>query len=1257
MVGLCLSLNLIANSFQRFRNYTIDEGLPSNTINSITSDSVGFVWIATGSGLVRFDGNSFRRFDAPTEGEIDVITEIQNSNNQLWYGSGSKLLAFDLNKQVWKAKASAPLSGTINFMVFGGDSTIFYASGNAICRYNLYSEKTIYREFEAELNAATLTSSKLIVSDSDSIYALNPESLRLQKSVGLKGLQKIYRTKSGGLLVANESELLALDESSLKIKKTWLTGHTINALADDENDIWVGTEQNGLIRLSKKGEGLDFYNTSSFPALNDNLITALHIDANQHLWIGTRYGGVHLQLYDNELFMHYHPGNLSLLRESNISGFLADDENNVLLITPDELYIWENGAKKVGRVNNPVENIQYKTALTVDGQWYIGSNLGLWKLDRNQQLKSIGKTGGLDINAVYKRKSGIWIIATNENEFIQADSLFNFRSRIVPGKMRSDNLPPTRINSIIESSEGQIFLGTENGLIFYNESLFNFKSYQAQQYEGLNSDIVVCVYEDLKKRLWIGTENGGLSLFNPQTETFAHFGDEDGFPAKSVYAINEDAEGVLWLGTEQGMFRFGPDSKQFTRFTTAEGIQDNRFLARSTLKLNSGELLFGGVNGFNRFDPRQFLVHEGKSNVVITSFRINNDEHRITNGEIELKHDQNDLFIDFALLDIAHSGKNSYAISLSPLNEGWIHLGNQHSVIYNDLAPGSYQLKVRGWSNEGVEGFPTTLSFTILSPWWKTPLAYGVYVLIMVFIVVLISRFFIQRVRLRNQLQIETLKRKQSEEMINFKLKFYTNVSHEIRTPLTLIAGPVQQLASQLGSDTDTGKQVKIIQQNTSRLLRLVEQLLDFRRLQSNKLPFKPVSLDIVSFVEDVLNAFRGFAESRAISIRSELPEQKIVIAFDPDKMEKILFNLLSNATKFAPDQGFVEVKLAQGENGDLVVSVSDNGPGIDDEKRDQIFDRFESEGGIGIGLALTKELVEMHQGKIYSQSISSGGSCFIVELPLLKGEHLESKVEEEVLPVVKTNIEKGEYRLLVVEDNSELREYIVDRFVNEFTVYKAENGQHAWANMEKYNPDLVISDVMMPEMDGISLCRNIKEHLETCHIPVVLLTAYSDVEHQIEGSEAGADLYIAKPFNEQLLRSKVIALLANRKRLKEKFSTSHEVTTAAELANNKLDQSLVDQLSTIIAQNLDNPELNVELLASGVGLSRSQLTRKLNGIAGMAPGQFIQNYRLKMAAHWLKTTDLNISEIAYQAGFTDPKYFARNFKKLYGCTPSDFRK
>ncbi|MCL3780088.1 hybrid sensor histidine kinase/response regulator [Prolixibacteraceae bacterium JC049] len=1242
--GMLLGGNALAQFDADIRTFTIEEGLPNNTVHSINSDSLGFTWISTGSGLARFDGHSFKSVQLPREFSTSSLGKAFKLNNQLLFCVENQIWSYNLYENKWTEEAKAPVSGRISFLDVLGNNIFFYNVDQQICREVIHGGSTIYRSFDHPVKVLKVIDERYaIIATNNAVHLLNSANLEIRKTFPIEGIKDIDIENRESVLLSGENGIYRLwifNESVDQVTSEW----NVSQMRVGPKYWWCAALSKGLLRIDPQTLKTEVMMSLQRRNASDSQLTSIQMDQNQMVWVGTRYNGMHLLSLQEKSFLHYHPGNLKGLLDENIIGF-AETDGKRFILTANKVYQWLPEEKEVQLL--PInQNTTFKGFFQKKNRLYLFSNKGIFRYNKGR-FRSIVNTQNLDVNALHLRANGIWIIATNENEFIQADSLFNVRSRIVPGKMRTDYLPPNRLTSALEVKSGKIIIGTENGLAVYNEGSMSFNVLIKTLEAGPSSNVITTLFQDSLGNVWVGTENGGLSHYNPEQRTFINYGVNEGFLGHSVYSINEDRNNRLWLGTDQGLYRFDPKEKRFTRFSTSDGIQDNRFLAGSTFRLSTGEMLMGGINGFNQFDPNKIGLNTRRAPLVITELKINNQPHSPNQEKFELKYNENDLAIDFSLLNYNQSGKNNYSVKLTNWDDDWVNLGNSHSLSYNNLQPGTYHLMIKGWNNDGYEGIPIDVIFSIAPPWWLTGWAYLFYLLFSVLLVGIVLRFIAQRLRLKNQLRIEKLERKQAEEMINFKLKFYTNISHEIRTPLTLISGPMQQLSERFTADSEEGKQVNIMRQNTNRLLRLVEQLLDFRKLQSDKLPFAPANLNISSFIRDVVMAFQGFAQSKNIEIEINLSDEVLVTQFDPDKMEKILYNLLSNAVKHAPDSGKVGIEFSHSEEL-FNIKVWDNGDGIVPEKQEKIFDRFEADGGIGIGLALTRELVKMHNGTIKVESKPGEGSCFIVDIPLVIVDKTEMATD-----VTEDGVH-NEQTLLIAEDNSELREYIAQLFVG-YHVIQAENGRKAWEAIDKKQPDIIISDVMMPEMTGIELCEKVKNDIRFSHIPVVLLTAYSDTTHQLQGSKAGADLYIGKPFNNELLVSKVAALIENRARAIKHYQQSED-TSIELITQNSLDKGLVDQLCELIEKHIDNSELNVELLASEVGLSRSQLTRKLTSIADLAPGQFIQNYRLKKAAYLLKNSELNVSEIAYKTGFSDPKYFSRNFKKLFDVTPSEYR-
>ncbi|TAJ14751.1 hybrid sensor histidine kinase/response regulator [Marinilabiliaceae bacterium JC017] len=1256
IIPFCVFATKIENEQSRLKNYTINEGLPNNTILSIVRGNNGILWSVSPKELIRFDGYDFKSFQPTFNLSETSFRSIHNDGNELLVNNGDQLLSYSPIHNQWKRKFSPPISGRINCVEIKPKKTIFCSIGSTLCQHNEVSGTTQFSQFTTEItNLRLINDSSLLVTDTNTLYIIDDQTLELKHTSTINDIQCLTISDTT-IYVGTAHGVVCLNAYYTSSPIKTLNGLHVLNMEKSGHQLWINTKKNGLIIF-------DLLHKEVVPAdlikqVTNANIKCIHHDSLNNTWIGTQYGGLYQVSTSQKRFQHLHPGNLNGLTDGTIIGFSEIEDLGILILSPHNVFLWQRHTNSAFPLNidQGIKDIHFK-GIVVDGIYtYIYSSHGIWKVDQTLQLHQIPSTASMDISALERRQNGIWLIGTEANEFIQADASFNILSRIVPGKMRADTSPPIHILSIIETSEKEIYLAAENGLFRFVENQLTFQACLPQNKKGPSSLVINCLHEAINSQLWLGTNKGGLVSYDITNDHFTNYNEAKGFNAKSVFAILESPEDVFWLGTDNGLIRFDKQKNYFTPFNTAEGIQGNQFSPNAFTRLTSGEILAGGTNGFNLFDPSRFKTINHKIPVIISEISINNESFLPgVSSLMNLNYQQNDIIVSYALPDFSNTGKNSYAIRLKPMDKEWVMMKNKHTVAFNNLAPGNYTLEIRGWNNNNQEGIPTSLAFAIKPPWWKTSWAFLFYALFIIATAGAVTWFLLMRFRLRNELRIETLKRKQSEEMINFKLNFFTNVSHEIRTPLTLIASPVQQLRKLMGQNKAAQKQIEILDKNTNRLMQLLEQLLDFRKLQSNKTPFNSRNLDIVGFINDLTTAFSGLTQSKGVTITTEIPFEKLITAFDTDKMEKILYNLLSNAVKHVPQQnGIIKISLERREE-TIIIRVDDNGPGVDITMEDKLFQPFESKGGFGIGLALTQELVKLHEGQISYSKSSLGGSCFKINLPIKSKETLSSLPATTVTNNTAVEGNKKLPGILIVEDNRELCQQIAALFAPIAQVQMAFNGREALIKLEKFDAQLVISDVMMPEMDGLALCSAIKSNLGTSHIPVVLLTAYSDIQHQLKGAEAGADLYIRKPFNNDLLVSKVMNQISIRQKLREKYITSASAKTE-EIVHTSLDKKFVDALTSCIETNLDNPDLGVDLLADHVSLSRSQLTRKLTNITGLPPGQFITNFRLKQAAELLKSTGLNISEIAYKTGFSDPKYFSRSFKKMFGTSPSNYR-
>jgi signal transduction histidine kinase/CheY-like chemotaxis protein len=844
--------------------------------------------------------------------------------------------------------------------------------------------------------------------------------------------------------------------------------------------------------------------------------------------------------------------------------------------------------------------------------------------------------------------------------------------------------------------------GGLNKLDKKEEKFYRYK-HEPNNPNSLSNNLVSTIYQDKNRVLWIGTEGGGINKL--------HYQEIDGLSNNIVYGILEDNHHNLWISTRNGLSKFNPvdvDDKgtafpsAFKNYYVHDGFQDNEFRTNSYFKNRKGEMFFGGINGFNAFYPDSLKENLTIPDVAITGFKVFNENYKLDTSiteinQIVLSYNENFFYLDFAVLDYIAPENNNYAYKLDGLDNDWNYVDNRNFAHYTNLAPGNYAFHVKASNSDGVwneEG--TSIRIIITPPWWKTWWAYSLYGVALLFTLYGLRRYEMNRISYKNQGKLDKAVLKEKEETEKIKSRFFANISHEFRTPLTLIFGPANDVLEKT-KEPDTKQSVGTIKRNANRLYGLVNQLLDLSKLEAGKMALETSEQNIIPLLKGLFQSFTSLAERKKITLKFNAIEENLIVYIDKDKVEKIVNNLLSNAFKFTPEGGKIVVSVnttnantsplnkAGTQGGSVEISISDTGRGIPKERIDNIFDRFyqvdgshtrESEG-TGIGLALTKELVELHKGKIQVESEEGEGSTFTIMLPLGK-DHLKpeeivdkeiqeetevNKEETEQIPETEKSKEKadidllletGKPLLLIVEDNSDVRNYIISHLEEDYLVEEAVNGEDGFTKSIEQIPDLIVSDVMMPKMDGFQFCAKIKTDERTSHIPIILLTAKASGESKIEGLETGADDYIMKPFDAKELKVRIKNLIDQRKKLREHFLEEGIFN----LDNNNItsvDKKFLEKAVKIINEHLSDSLFGVESFASELAIGRTSLHKKVVALVGEPPGELIKRIRLSKAGILLKNKTGNISEIALEVGFNNPAYFSECFKKQFGVTPSQY--
>lgn len=1286
--------------------------ISDNFITTLLEDSRGYIWVGTLNGGL----NIFER-ETETFYKISYGNEIRNNNRadevrsitedkmgNIWIGTRGK--------GIFKLTFNSKNPYDISFKNYISDIRRPKTLSNNITVSTLIDSKGV-------LWIGTLTGLDKFNSEDESfthfkIITRNPKAPPNDFD---NSILSMIETGDGNLWLGTLSGLVKFNRQTGSYKLfphhydifRYGWGSIMKMVEDETGKLWLATPGE-LMQFDPSTESYDYFKNDLLndASINYNSISSLFIDRTGILWVGT--SGMGINIYDpksnrfSTLFIKNSPS-------SRITGFsvraIMQETDDIYWISADVLYKWN---RRTGEVKSYETNSNrpddfgnigpWLIMKSHDGKLWTATTEGLYRYDSSTGKARQYKFNRSDSHGLPQKE--VFSMFEDENKNIWAVTE-NYLCKLVDAEkgifqkfLYRELLPYNqRVRPVIyKHKEEMLWIGTKNGLLLFNtkeKSFITFKN-DPQNPNSLNNDEIKSICADPftpHKILWIGTSGGGLNKFDIENGTFKHFLEKDGLPNNVVYGILSDGDGNLWLSTNKGLSRFDPRDNSFRNFDVNDGLQSNEFNTGAYFQSKNGEMFFGGIKGLNYFHPEAIKDNPYKPQIVLTSLKLGDHSLTVKNdkeilqksisetGRIELSHDEDVITFEFAALDYSAPTKNKYAYKLENFNKDWIYTGSNRSATYTHLPPGEYVFRVKGSNNDGVwneEG--VSLAVIIKPPWWNTWWAYIIYGLIFVSGLYLIRRYEMNRMKLQNQLRIEKIKTDNLRNIDHVKSRFFANISHEFRTPLTLILG---QIESVLSSNVETkikGK-LQVANRNARRLLSLINQILDLSKIEAGSMKLSSRQHNIVSFLKSLFYSFESLAESQKITMKFESEFESIPVVFDPEKMEKIFYNLISNALKFTPQQGEIKVVIRKSDT--LVeIKVKDNGKGISKENLQSIFDRFyqvdnsktrEAEG-TGIGLALTKELVELHKGEI---SVSSGlneGTEFTLTFPI--GDIKEDVIDNDLINSFDSPIESipnkqgtslnqnnnqtGKEIILIIEDNFDVLSYIREQFDAEYKILEASNGEEGILLAQKEIPDLIITDVMMPKMDGYQLSKAIKSDEKTSHIPIIMLTAKAGLDDKIEGLETGIDDYLTKPFSAKELKVRVKNLIYQRKELRKRFSNS-TVIKPSEITAQSVDQIFLNKVVSTIDKYFEDESFSVDKLADELNMSISQLNRKLNALIDQPPGQLIRSFRLQRAADLLKQNAGSVAEICYKVGFNDQAYFSRAFKKNFGCSPSEFKK
>jgi len=1297
----------------QFQHLTAKDGLTNSNVSAILKDSSGFLWVGTESGLNRYDGYGFKTYTAesgvPNTLVSNNIFGLQEDGlGNIWIRSSSYMV-YNRNKDNFITDVPGFLKGLgiqvdRNYYIYidkKKDLWVF-TEKKAYC---YHTQGKSVKVFNINGRQEEILSEGMIGDDGDNLYGiLKPGMLwQMNKHTGaqelrkLKGIEnpsihnKIYVDSHGGLwLFSGKSGLVyykkTLDadwkELLMSSEDKGVSNRVLGVLDDENGKIWIGTDHNGLFIYDRSRNTLTnlLEDQVKKTSLSSNNVVCLYRDDNGIIWIGHNKKGIS---YYHESFNNVINVNDPECRD--VSTIMEDRNGNIWLGTDGNgLFVKENSGK--GKIKKlPIGENAAVVSLMEDskGRIWVGTYLeGLYCFENGKFKRYTKDNSGLVSDDIWglkeDRYGNIWIgtlaggVQCLRKDEGGMDFLMTVGEEIkFPLDMYYDG-------------GDKLYIGTIYGLwvvdIVTNELANYYQNKKGTQEFG--NWIISNVHKDRNGNIWLGHSHG-LTFWDLKKDTLHYFNKDNGLSDNLIRGIIEDDEQNIWVTTSNGLSVLtterdnqGIKNIDIRSFSTG-GLKDNYFNHRSIWKLNNGDILLGWVDGFTMINPNKLLEkRQHRAKVVFTGLEVGNSSIKVDslyNGykflknsmertdSLTFRYSDRLIAIQFTTGDLLRTDKVKYAYKLEGFNDEWITI-QENRVAFSSLPPGIYKLHVKACNGDGVwNDMASVMNITVTPPFYWSNMAFALYIITAIVLII----YLVVRTRNHHRAKLEKQRKQLEHEkevhLNEMKLRFFTNVSHDLRTPLTLITTPLQTILKQDMEDS-LRKKLSLINKNAEQLLRLINSLLDFRKLDAGAESLHLKRGDFVGFIRDICLPFHGYAAEREISYAFSSDPESLMMQFDSDKVQKIMQNLLSNAFKFTSTGGTVEVHIRQDGEG-VYVDVLDTGNGISDSDKTRIFERFyqasqvQDDLGSGIGLHIVNEYVRMHGGTISVKDNVPKGSVFTFMLPITEpGEGEDLDTEDIVMAEIEEETQNMSSNpvLLFVDDNKDFCEFMADSLSDEFTVLIANNGLEALEQLEKNDVNVVISDVMMPVMDGTELCNRIKTNIQWSHIPVILLTARTAEEYQLEGLKMGADDYLTKPFNFDLLRLRIHKFLDWTAMSHASFSQKMDVSPG-EITITPLDQQLIEKAIKVVEDHIGDPEFSVEELGSAVGLSRSHLYKKLMGITGKGPAEFIRTIRLKRGRQLLEKSQMQIAEIAYCVGFNSPKRFTINFKNEFGISPSEY--
>ncbi|MCW3806646.1 hybrid sensor histidine kinase/response regulator transcription factor [Plebeiibacterium marinum] len=1321
---VCLVVFELSARDIEFEYLGLRDGLSQVSVTSMVQDDFGRIWIGTRDGLNVYDGNKIKTFRSVKGDSTSLLghnlRKLVKDGHYIWTVSYAGISRLNIETLTFE---QFPFNGVLSILPY--NNKLLLGTTRGLFELNPELGAFVLRTDIFEKNSPVYN---LTVDNADILWVGSEDGLfkydikgKLTTKVLNAATNIVFSDSKKRIWVGTQNDGVYLIDRQNEVLQHFVHSDTEKSLVhnivrdiceDSQGNIWIGTFL-GLSIIDGISMKIENYQQSEVnrKQLSHNSVYCILKDKQGTMWVGTYFGAISYFNPDFHVFKYYHVRNDNSQGVSyNVIGQMIEDKNdNLWIATEGGGLDYYNRKKNTFTHYRHVEGVaglshnSVKSLLLVNNKLLIGTHLGgLNILDIDKQKFTVLKNDPKDSSSI--SSNIVTAIIPYKDDYLLATHKgilrFNLRakkfSQFFENKQQQALIGDV-IFCLFEDSFGKLWIGTErNGLFCYDPTTKQVKRYvNGDEPNSISNNTINSIFEDHKFRLWIGTLGGGLNQYHRKSDDFTNYSMQSHhMPSNFVYGIQESRYGNLWIATSKGLVNFHIENNRFYSYDQSNGFPLDELNLGALYLTGRGEVFVGGINGMISFKEEDLLKEAGSYNLVFSSLFLNNEEVKPNDGSGLLNKDlayteqvvfkpQQDVFtIHYTACNYITTNQSKFEYRLENFNKNWIDAGSNTSVTYTNLDPGTYNLEVRVLNSIDDSIVDSKkLQIVVEPPFYKTWYAYVIYLVLLVGLVAWFNQIYLGRVRLEDSLKAEKREKEQISEVNQSKLRFFTNISHEFRTPLTLITGTLEAVLEDTKTSARNYNRLLTINNNAVRLNNLINELLDFRKMEQGYLKLQVAEYKVASFVGEVFHSFVEYAQFHHIQYEFTTPPESLALWFDANQMEKVYYNLISNAFKVVRDDvGSVIVEVVE-QPDHVDITIRDNGPGMEEDKIEKIFDRYyqidqingkTSGQGSGIGLALCKGIVKEHQGEILVKSKEGAGTSFTVRLKKGNKHYNEEQLsyinnvisnqEQEIKEYALLDKEEEDVALsenattlLIVEDNDEARNLIRDIFKKRYRIIEAMDGKEGVEIAIDNQPDLIISDVMMPNMSGTQMCAKLKRNEQTSHIPIILLTARTAIEYKIEGVETGADDYITKPFNIKLLRARVKNLLQSRALLQQKFKEDPKAELK-DLTSNSVDQRMLEKARDIVEKHIDDTEFDINDFAKEMGLGRTRLFSKIKGVTGQTPNEFMVSIRLKKAVELLNSqSGMNVSEIAYAVGFNTPRYFGRCFREHYGITPTNY--